>query len=72
MLGQKDRALQQGLDKAVANSAGKHFGPKAMKGFVNENFSEFTLSDNDILENTEKVKRFSGSCKNTISWYLEK
>lgn len=55
----KDRALQQGLDKAVANSAGKHFGPKAMKGFVNENFSEFTLSDNDILENTEKVKRFS-------------
>ena len=54
----KNRELQLQLDKAVANSSGKHFGPKAMKGFVKENFSEFTLGNTE-LDNADKVKRFA-------------
>ena len=53
-----NRELQQGLDKAVNNAAGKHFGPKAIKGYVKENFSEFTLGDGE-LENIDKVRRFA-------------
>jgi hypothetical protein len=53
-----NRELQQQLDKAVGNAAGKHFGPKAIKGFVKENFSEFTLGDGE-LDNLDKVKRFA-------------
>lgn len=53
-----NRQLQQQLDKAVGNAAGKHFGPKAIRGFVKENFSEFTLGDGE-LDNLDKVKRFA-------------
>ena len=53
-----NRELQQQLDKAVGNAAGKHFGPKAIKGYIKENFSEFTLGDGE-LDNLDKVKRFA-------------
>jgi|DEB0MinimDraft_10_1074344.scaffolds.fasta_scaffold03606_3 hypothetical protein len=53
-----NRQLQQQLDKAVGNAAGKHFGPAAIRGFVKENFSEFTLGNGE-LDNLDKVKRFA-------------
>ena len=54
---QKNRRLQEGLDKAVSNASNKHFGPKNIKGYISENFSEFNLGDE--LDNTDKVKRFA-------------
>ena len=55
-----NRRLQESLDKAVSNASNKHFGPKNIKGYINENFSPFVASSRILQkEGADELTRFS-------------